>query len=54
MTENETEIGAVATAITRLGDQLRSLFGGDAEETVDEIIDEIKKSIRQPDNGIYK
>ena len=52
--ENTEEIKIVSTAITRLGLALKSLFEADAEEVVDDVIEEIRKSVREPDDGMFK
>lgn len=53
MEENDEEIKVVTTAIHRLGQQLKSLFQIDDEEAVDGVIDEIRRSVREPDDGMF-
>ena len=51
--ENEEEINMVSTAITRLGENLRSLFSDVAHNKVDEVISGAAKTASQKDEGIY-
>ena len=51
-TENGDEIKSVSTAITRLGGELRNIFHDVAEESMESVMDEIKKTASQTNEGI--
>ena len=51
-TENGDEIKLLSTAITRLGAELRNIFHNVAEESMDNLMDEIKKTASQTNEGI--
>ena len=53
MEENTEEIKAVSTALNRLGEQLKGLFQPDDEEAVEDVIEAIRRSVREPDDGMF-